>query len=316
MHLPTSILPYLVGILSAPWKFNTVYLACIVGTSHDQLTRALHHRYPFQQTLYARACLHRKLNHGYLIIDETEVDKSWCRKIPLLMWIKSHRGKPYVYGHHLVVLAWTDGVTTFPLQWKVYQPVSGVTKLDLAKELLVWAIDQQHIIPESVLFDAFYSQGKIIHYLHQRKIHFFTQLRKNRLFNHHQLRTHHQGRPYWQDQGLIKGKLPVTVVKVRRKYFATNYLGCTRKELLATYQLRWKIEEVFRFTKSQLGLEKCQLRSFQAQSNHFNVCFLLYSILQDISKTTGLTVYQIKRQATLDKDFVKSLNLASYLSGA
>jgi len=316
MLLPTYILTYIQGILSAPWKFTVVYLACLLGVSHDQLTRALHRRYPFQQVLAARITRKRDLSQGYLIIDETEVDKSWCTKLPLLTWIKSHRGKPYIYGHHLVVLAWTDGVTTYPLRWKIYQPGSGKTKLDLAKELLAWALERQHIEPKAVLFDAFYSQGKILTYLHERHLVFYTQLKKNRLFNHCQLRDHHQGRPYWHDSGTIKGKIVVEIVKVRRKYFATNQQGVSRKELLDTYRLRWKIEEIFRFTKSQLGLEKCQLRSLQAQSNHFNVCFLLYSILQDISHQTGLTLYQIKEKATLDRSFVDSLNVSSYLSGA
>lgn len=90
----------------------------------------------------------------------------------------------------------------------------------------------------------------------------------------------------------------------------------TRKEQLATYKIRWKIEEVFRFVKQELGFERCHSQSLRGQNNHFGTCFYVYGKLQDIAEKTQMTDYAIKRKATQDKDFVHRLGLATLLTGA
>lgn len=138
---------------------------------------------------------------------------------------------------------------------------------------------------------------------------FFSQLPKNRKLSNIPLSQINNGRPDWQREGVIRGTIKVQVVKNRRKYYATNLLGISREEHLQTYKIRWQIEKVFRFVKTELGFERCQVTSPVGQNNHFGTCFYLYAILQDIAEKNQMTDYCIKLKATLDKNFVNQLVL-------
>lgn len=93
----------------------------------------------------------------------------------------------------------------------------------------------------------------------------------------------------------------------RKKYFITNDLEIDGKKQRTIYKDRWKIEEVFRFVKQELGLGKCECRSLRKQNNHFGVCFLLYSVLQNISLKTKLSMYELKHKASLDGEFLRDM---------
>jgi hypothetical protein len=315
MQLPKFIEVYLRVLLSAPWRFNLCYLSLKLGRSHDYLTRNLKKKYHFKDLL--KLLLGRKnLNNGYIIIDETDVDKSYAKKIKGLGWIYSHRKRKHIFGYYIVVAVWTNGKITIPLGWKIYKKGGEQTKLDLALKLIKYCLWNLNIEPCAFLFDSFYASEKLLKHLISQKQFFVTQLHKNRNLNHQQVRTINMGRPYWTERGLLTGNINVQVVKNRRKYYATNMVGITRREQLNTYKIRWKIEEVFRFSKSELGFEKCQAVSLHGQNTHFGVCFLLYGLLQDIAEKTQMTGYQIKLKATLDVNFVESLNIMDYFAPA
>ncbi len=314
-HIPTTIVTYGKALLQASWRFNLVYLALVIGVSHDALTRALHQKYQWKELLRV-VCSKRLLESGYLIIDETDIDKSYAKAITGLSWIFSHRKNKHIFGLHIVVLCWTNKIVTIPLSWKIYQKGSGKTKIDLAIELINYALFHLHIKPKAFLFDAFYASEKLLKHLKRHNQSFFSQLPKNRLFNNLPLCKHKKGIPYWTQTGHIKGSIPVQIVRNRKKYYITNQIGVARKEQLATYKIRWMIEEVFRFVKQEFGFEKCQSTSLQAQHNHFGTCFLMYAVLQDIAVQTQMTDYSIKQKATFDHDYAKQIDLSAYLAGA
>lgn len=315
MLLPTFIVSYATALLSAPWRFTLVYLSMLSGISHDVFTRGLRKRYPWKAIfrLFVTGVMQQG---GYLIVDETDIDKTFARNIPCLSWIFSNRKKKYIFGLHLVVIVWTNDVITVPIAWKIYQKESGETKIDLALELIAYCLGSLGMHPTAILFDAFYAAEKVLKFLSAHNQIFYSQLPKNRLFDHEPLARHNNGRPYWMKTGYIKGTMKVQIVKNRRKYYITNAIGVTRQKQLGTYKLRWRIEEVFRFVKKELGLERCQVTSLQGQQNHFGVCFYLYAQLQDIAQKTGLTDYALKMKATRDASFVKQIDLSVYMSSA
>lgn len=315
MQLPDFIVTYATAILRAPWRFTLVYLSAFSGTSHDFLTRGLKKKYSFKQLL--STLLHDKvLNAGYLIIDETDVDKSFAKHIKGLSWIFSHRKNKYIFGFHIVVIAWTNDVLTIPLGWKIYNKKNGKTKIDLAMELIQYCLFSLRITPKAWLFDAFYTAEKLLKYLTRHNQIFYSQLPKGRLFNNQALKTVNNGRPYWQETGVIKGGIKVQVVRNRKKYYATNENSVTREEQLKRYKLRWRIEEIFRFVKQELGFERCHSQSLRGQNTHFGVCFYVYGKLQDIAAKTQMTDYAIKLKATQDKQFVNQLDFATFLPPA
>lgn len=315
MQLPKFIVTYATALLSAPWRFTLVYLTAFSHTSHDFLTRGLKKKYSFKQIL--RTVLStRVFDQGYIIIDETDVDKSFAKHIQGLSWIFSHRKNKYIFGFHIVVMVWTNEKITLPLAWKIYSKRNGKTKIDLALELIDYCLNKLKLKPKAFLFDSFYAAEPLLKYLIKHKQYFYSQLPKGRLFNKKLLRDTNNGRPYWQETGVIKGSIKVQVVRNRKKYYVTNELGIGRKEQLMTYKKRWKIEEVFRFVKQELGFERCHSQSLQGQNNHFGTCFYLYALLQDIAEKTQMTDYAIKLKATQDRNFVNQLGLASLLRGA
>lgn len=315
MQLPRFILSYATALLQAPWRFTLVYLSSLSNTSHDFLTRGLQKKYSWKKLLQILVDT-KELAQGYLIIDETDIDKSFAEKIQGLSWIFSHRKNKYIYGYHVVVIAWTNTNVTIPLAWKIYRKDSGKTKIDLAIELITYCLFTLRIQPKAWLFDSFYASERILKFLINHQQVFHSQLPKNRTLDHIALKDINYGRPYWTKGGVIKGSIHVQVVRNRRKYYVTNISGMERKEQLATYKIRWKIEEIFRFVKQELGFERCQTRSLQGQNNHFGICFLLYAHLQDIAAKTQMTDYSIKQKAINDAQFATKLSLATYFSSA
>lgn len=315
MKLPKFISVYLHSLLSAPWRFNLMYLSLVSGKSHDYLTRNLKKKYPIKNLLSLLLST-KDLNSGYIVIDETDVDKSYGKKLKGLGWIFSNRKKKYIYGLHIVVAVWTNGEITIPLGWKIYKKGGEETKLDLAQKLITYCLWNLNIQPKAFLFDSFYASEKILKYLVTNRQNFVSQVDKQRKLNDVQVKRINMGRPYWTETGHLTGNIFVQVVKNKRKYFVTNMVGITRQEQLRIYKERWNIEDCFRFTKSELGFEKCQAVTLHAQNTHFGVCFLLYGLLQDIAEQKQMTDYNIKLEATLSDKFAESLNLMSYFNTA
>lgn len=317
MLLPTKIITYLELLLSASYKFTATNLSELSSSqmSHDLITRTLKLTFNWKVVLVHFLKI-VDLNSGYLIFDETDVDKSYANAIQGLSWLFSHKKNKHIFGYHIVVICWTNNKLTIPLAWKIYNKASGKTKLDLALELIIYTTYFLGIKPKAYLFDSLYASEEILSFLNNHNLTFFSQLAKNRLFNYSQLRTINKGRPYWDMIGEIKGHIKVYVVKNRRKYYVTNNLCISREKLLDTYKIRWRIEEVFRFVKSALGFEKCQSTSIKVQHNTFGTCFVLYALLQIMSEKTQLTDYRIKRKATLNPIYAKSLDFKGYFYDA
>lgn len=296
MLLPQQILPYSLGLLQVDKKISTTFLSKLVGKSHDFLTRNLKLKYFWKiifKQLVRLLCLG---GNWFIIFDETEIDKSHAKVIMGLDWLYSHLAGHHIFGYQLVVIAITNNFLTIPLAWKFYKR-NAKTKIKLAIELLTYALT---ILPHptGIIFDSLYSSEEMLKFIGKRGLKFFTQVAKNRTLNNLQVKFHNNGRPYWEKTGVIKGNIRVKVVKFRRKYFITNDLRLTGRQIRRIYKIRWEIEEVFRFCKTELNMEKCQLRDLESQNNNIGVCFYLYCVLQDNAAKTQMTMYQLKEELT------------------
>lgn len=311
MQLPTKIAWYALAVLQASC-LSTVHLANFVSKSHDFLTRAIKVKVHWKNVF---ALLLDRNHSWYFIIDETEIDKSYSKEILGLSWIFSHLQGKYIFGYHIVVLAVYDGTKTIPLLWKFYQKGDEKTKIDLALELIKYAL---LLIPHpiAVLFDSFYAAETILKFLNSQGITFYTQLPKNRLLDHEHLAEINSGRPYWEMTGHIRGGIMVKVVKFRRKYFVTNRLDLTGKEIRREYSKRWRIEEVFRFCKTVLKLETCQMRDLRSQHNNVGVSFYLYTVLQDMAVKTQMTEYRVRDLVCLSRSISNIPHLMDYFNVA
>jgi putative transposase len=293
--MPSKILKYVRGLLTVSEAATCMALSRVLRCSHDRLTRTLVDRKLEWQTLltsFARA-LFGKLNDGFLIIDDTVINKSFAKVIDGIAWVFCSKEGRSVLGLNIVVLAWSNGNVTIPLAVKIWKK-GGNSKYQLALGLLSYARNILRVKPKYVTFDSWYASQKILCRLQRYGWTFYTQIKKNRKFCGHQVKRHHR-HPYWIEDGTIDDDFQVRLVRHGKKYFITNNLPASKLEILQRYRLRWNIETMFRILYHQLGLEQCQARLLPAQTAHIFLTLFAFMVLESQRLRTAKTHYQLRR---------------------
>jgi putative transposase len=278
------------------------------SVSHDQLTRMLQGTWSGHILLNLALRVLFTVAGGYLILDDTVVEKPYARLLGEAAWVWSSKQKKVVFGVSLVLLVWTDGQVRIPLAFRCWHK-AGPSKFDLALELLSYARNRLRCHPQFVLFDSWYPSKKLLKRIRDYGWYFVCQLKKNRRFEGAPLAQYLQ-QPYWQATGWLSGDIKVLVVRYRRKYYATNRLSLTAKEVRTLYRKRQEVEEVIRVLKSHLSLEACQagytrsseakpLPRERAQEHHIALCLVAYLIVERERLDQGDTWRQRKRQLIL-----------------
>jgi len=283
--------------------------------SHDSLTRMLTGDWDGQKLLNQTVpALFTTISGGYLILDDTVIEKPYSEKLSEAAWVYSSRQKKTVFGISVVLLIWTNGRVRVPLAYRIWKK-GGLSKSDMATEMLSYARNFLKLKPEFVLFDSWYGSERILRRIRDYGWYFICQLKKNRKFNSTALKKYrHQ--PYWTDSGCLTGGIKVCVAKYRRKYFATNRLSMDPKQIRMIYKFRWQIEEVFKLLKSHLSVENCQSgyqrkglpRCQTAQEHHFVLCLIAFPIIERESIVKNTTWQKLRLNLTLNR---QSLAIAS-----
>lgn len=245
-----------------------------------------------------------KIKKGYLIIDDTVIEKPFSSKLEGATWVYSSKHKKCIFGYHLVVLVWTDGKRKFVLHAQLYAS-GGKSKIELALELLSYARNTLRLKPEFVLFDSWYSAKDILKRIKDYGWYFVTRLKKNRKFGEKYLYDY-KTNPYWDAKDTLNCGLRVHVVRHGKKYFATNRLTLSKTEMLDLYKIRQTIEEVNKLLKF-LGLNDCQARKAKAQSKHAQCVIIAFTLLEQESKKFGCSIYSLKKDNRLSEEYVRNL---------
>ena len=295
--MPLPILVYIKGLLAVAEPANCVSMARVLRVAHDRLSKILNDHQLAWQTLLHSLVLRiiGKLSAGYLILDDTVIDKSFAKVVENLAWVFSSKKNTSVFGLNIVVLCWSNGTLTIPLAFKVWKKGGGKTKIDLALELLSYARNFLKLKPKYVVFDSWYAAKKILQRITAYEWVYICQVKKNRLFNGKQLQRYHR-HPYWMERGIIYGKMDVLIVRHGKKYFVTNDAELSKADLLGRYKTRWSIETMFRMLYDKLGIEECESRSLRSQTAHITLCFMSFLLLEKTRLTTRKTWYQLRRE--------------------
>lgn len=310
---PYDIVLYVSGLLTVAGRATCTRLARKLTheVSHDTLTRTIQTVHQQGQTLLLRAArrLAGSLTDGYLIVDDTVIQKAFAACIDCLGWMYSSKERRSVKGLCVVVLMWSNSAITVPLAFRLWRPKKK-KRTTLALELLKWA-KRQRLQPRCVLFDSFFSSKKILKWVDAQGWYFVSQVKKNRKLNGLPIRRWHR-HPYWTEVGTLEGGLRVRIAKHGRKYFVTNEVSLTSQEMRAAYKHRWGIEEAFRLLHDQLGMDDCQAQSALAQRNHIRFCCLAYTVLLGEAQRRSISPYQLKDNLIFarkrwDMQFVKRL---------
>jgi hypothetical protein len=278
------------------------------SASHDQLTRMLQGPWSGQTLFNLALRMLFTIAGGYLILDDTVVEKPYARLLGEAAWVWSSKHRQVVFGVSVVLLVWTDGQVRIPLGYRVWHK-GGASKFALALELLSYARNRLKCKPQFVLFDSWYPSKQLLKRIRDYGWYFVCQLKKNRTFDGRALHAY-RPQPYWQAVGALSGGLKVFVVRYRRKYYATNRLTLTAHEVRRLYRKRHEVEEVIKVLKSQLSLEACQggyTRSWKAkspakegaQTHHIALCLVAYLMVERECLAQGCTWRQLKRRLIL-----------------
>jgi hypothetical protein len=230
------------------------------AVSHDILSRMLYK--PFDHLTTLNSLVNKNnLNGGYLIIDDTIIEKPFSKELEGAVWAFSSSSNKCVFGYHMVILSWTDGIRKVIIDYRIYSEHSD-TKINLALELLSYARNRLLIKPDFVLFDSWYSSKTILRRISDYGWYFITRVKKNRKFGGKKL-TDYKSHPYWIEKDSLSCGLRVQIVRNGKKYFATNLMKLNKTEILSIYRMRQCIEEINKLLKF-CGLNDCQARKLKA----------------------------------------------------
>jgi len=251
-------------------------------------------------------------DRGYLVGDDTLLDKRYSRENELAKRQYSGKEHGLVNGINLVNLLWADADQIVPVDYRIYQKeTDGNTKNDHFRAMLNRA-QQRGFSPLYVLTDSWYSSIDNLKHVTKKGWHFICGLQSNRL-------VHERQGPYLPiaDLGLADDEVRkvwlkeyghVLVCKVVATngdiaYLATNDLTLTQYAVLTRHwNHRWDIEEFHRGIKQTTGIEKCYSTIAASQKSHIFAAFTAFIQLEKNRLLTHMSWYEqkarISRMAT------------------
>jgi putative transposase len=300
-NISTIITPamatYLIGLLYRNTRTSCVSLAYLCAhISHDTLRRVLYQKVPWSRRLWEAFVQGLVQKGGYLVIDDTSWGR-FSRVADAVSWVwSSSAGKP-VWGMQVVFLLWTDGKWKVPLGIRLWRQ-GGPSKVELAIGLLRQA-RRRGLQPAWVLADSWYAAAQILNLLDGWGWRYVMRLKSNRKLAGKSLRNTWPQR-YGHAQGELRGVAhPALVVKDGRRYWGTNALTLTSREVKAHYSCRQQIEETFRLLKQEFGWGGCSCQKQQAQWAHLHLGLYALVLTQQTAFMRGQTMYAFRQSLFL-----------------
>ena len=270
--------------------------------SHDAFTRQLHRLFPSTERLWLEVREHVDVTKGFLICDDSTLDKFYSKKIELVTRHWSGKHKRVVSGINLITLLWTDGERYLPVDYRIYNKSSDrLTKNDHFRSMLQKAAERD-FTPECVLFDTWYASLANLKFIRSFNWIFLTRLECNRNINPDKTKNRPVKEADISEKGDIvhlKGYGMIKVFKNVRtyddfEYWATNDLKMNDLIRLKYAELSWMIETYHRGIKQFCGIERCQVRSERAQRNHIEMALRAFLRLEYHCFVKGISWFEAK----------------------
>jgi hypothetical protein len=288
------------------------------SSSHDAFTRLLQRQPPDTDTLWNEVKDIVQPQNGFLVIDDTTLDKPYAKNMSLVYHQWSGKQHRLVNGINICTLLWTDGNAIIPVDFRIYDiDVDGKTKNDHFRDMLAKA-KERRFQPSIVLFDSWYASVDNLKTIRKSGWHWLTRLKKNRLVNPNNTKNMQiqeieiplQGREvHLKAYGFIK------VFRIVSNdgdigYWATDVLEMdeAKREKFGGYS--WKIEEYHRGIKQFCGVESCQARKSQSQRAHIMFSLRAFLRLEVERLRIGISWFESKRRIIREsiREYIKYPN--------
>lgn len=272
--------------------------------SHDAFTRLLQRQPPDTDALWNEVNGIIQPQKGFLIIDDTTLDKLYANNIGLVYHHWSGKHHCVVKGINIETMLWTDGNAIIPVDFRIYDiNVDGKTKNDHFKDMLRIAKDR-NFLPRFVLFDSWYASIDNLKTIREYGWHWLTRLKKNRLVNPDNVKNIQLQEVEIPPNGRevhLKAYGFIKVFKIVSKdgdieYWATDVLEMdeAKREEIGGYS--WKIEEYHRNIKQFCGAERCQARISMSQRAHIMFSLRAFLRLEVERLKNGVSWFESKRK--------------------
>ena len=288
------------------------------GYSHDAVKRYLEEDAVDAQTVWeaVRGDVVTS-EEGYVVFDDTVLDKQSSHKIELVRRQYSGNAHAVIKGIGVVTCVYVNPVTDqfWVIDYRLYDPDGdGKTKLEHVREMFDETLQVKRLPCRGVLMDSWYAERKLMMHIERAGKLYYAALRRNRLAD-----DSDEAQPYqrledltWTEREQQTGKrvhlkdFPsrhrLTLFRLVRSPTHTDYIVTNDAAQHATADtqtvcaLRWKVEQFHREVKQVTGIERAQCRLARMQRNHIGCALLVWVHLKRLATQTGITLYQVKQR--------------------
>jgi len=315
--LQVSRIDYCQYLLSSQLNYTLTYFADHSEKySHDAINRLLSQDRMTPRLVWENVKDDvKQVDGGYLLFDDTVVDKRFSRQIEVVRRQYSGNAHGVIRGIGVVTCVYVNPLTEefWLIDYRIFDPDrDGKSKLDHVHEMLTNGVYQKTLRFRGVLMDTWYATRQLMLYIERLQKVYYCPLKDNRLVD-----ETNGAQPYqrvdtlpWHEHEQQHGKL----IKIKdfpkghRVKLFRLVLSTQRTDFVVTNDLaqdhtqaaqqvcgfRWKIEQFHRETKQLSGLEGCQCRLARIVRNHIACAMLVWVRLNHLAAQAQLTVYQLK----------------------
>jgi hypothetical protein len=321
-------LDYCQFLLSSQGNYTMTHLAeHTAAFSHDAVTRYLAGDRVTPAVLWAEVEPTLVPSpSGYLVFDDTVLDKNHSRQIDLVRKQWSGNEHHVIRGLGVVTCVYVNPELDrfWVVDYRLYAPEGphgdGKTKPAHVAEMLAAALDPAHpaykgLPVRAVLMDTWYATRVLMRRIEDLGHVYYCPLKTNRLVDegdgtYGTVAYVPVSALAWSAAEAQRGKL------VHLKDFPKGHrvrlfrlaLSAERTDYVATNDLpqdsapavrdvsgwRWKIEQLHREAKQVTGIERCQARRARSQRNHIGCALLVWARLKEVAEATGRSIYAVK----------------------
>ena len=330
-------LDYCQFLLASQINYTATHLAAHTAAfSHDAVTRYLAGDRVTPRTLWAQVRTELVPSpNGYLVFDDTVLDKNDSRQIALVRRQWSGTEHHVIRGIGVVTCVYVnpDLDRFWIIDYRIYAPPGpvgdGKSKHDHVAAMLTATLDPAHpackALPvRAVLMDAWYATQRLLRRIEALGHVYYCPLKPNRLVDPQWAATDAR-RTYsytpisalaWNAAETASGQdvhlkdfpkghrvrlFRLGLSSERTDYVVTNDETQDSATAVRTvYGWRWKIEQLHREAKQVTGIARCQARRARSQRNHIGCALLVWARLKQVAQATQQTVYAVKHGQLTD----------------
>ena len=287
-------------------KAADCYSTPVFSISHDAFNRFLTRQSLNPETLWNEVEKFIDRKTGWLVIDDTVLDKIHSKFIECTYYQWSGKHHKVIKGIGLITLIWTDGLVSFPIDYRIYdKDVDDKTKNDHLQEMALTAF-KRGFTPSFIMFDSWYSGNENLKFINRLGWNFFTRVKKNRMVNPDALGNVQVAELTIPEDGLEVHLKKFGFIRIfhslNRKgvsrFWVTNFIPMNNEDRHILQSICWTIENYHRAIKELCGVEKCQARKAIIQRNHINCSLRAYLRLEVNNLLNGVTPYNAQWQIT------------------